>query len=88
MKPDNYLIPSTSANKDKHLSRVQVYRVFKKTASNLGLEGTISPHSCRKNYAREHYKENRNIYTLMRELNHASVGTTIGYLMDLEMIKI
>lgn len=76
-----YLIFSRDYERDKHLSRVQAYRVMRSVGSDLGMEG-IGTHCMRKTFAQRKYEATGDIVALQRELNHKYVGTTIMYLAN------
>jgi len=83
LRSEDFLFPSTDNNKCKHVSRSQVFRIFKKVAKETETPGVISPHSCRKWYAQNEYAKHRNLKALQADLRHTNVQTTIGYLADL-----
>lgn len=82
LRSDDFLF-CTHNDRNSHLTRQQVFRVFKSTANFLGLGGVISPHSCRKTYARAKYAEHGDIDALQADMGHSCKSTTIGYLVDL-----
>jgi integrase len=82
MRSEDFLFPSTEHNKCKHISRSQVFRVFKKVAAETQMQGVISPHSCRKWYARAEYEKHKDLNALQKDLRHTNIQTTIGYLAD------
>jgi integrase len=83
MRSEDFLFPSTLNNRCKHISRSQVFRVFKKIAAETQMQGVISPHSCRKWYARAEYEKHKDLNALQKDLRHTNVQTTIGYLADI-----
>ena len=82
LRTTDFMFPSTRLNRSKHISRHQVFRVMKKAARDAGLEGVISPHSCRKTYARKKFVEHGDIFELQKDMRHTYVSTTLGYLID------
>ena len=82
IRAEEFIFPSTDMNRCKSVSRHQVYKVFKRAAKAAGIEGVISPHSCRKTYARRKYQEHGDIFELQRDMRHTKMETTLGYLVD------
>jgi integrase len=80
LRSEDFLFPSTANNRAKHIGRTQVYKVFKQVADSVKELGNISPHSCRKTYARLRYSEHGDIERLQRDFGHYSIETTKGYL--------
>lgn len=79
-KIDNYL--AKGRKKGKPLCREQVYKIFKRTATDLGLKN-IGTHSMRKSFAMETYLSTKDMKLVQRELNHKYITTTINnYLMS------
>lgn len=63
---------------DKPRTRQAVWRDVKKAAKRLKLDGNIAPHSARKTYAVEDFKDN-GLATTMKDLQHDRVSTTLIY---------
>lgn len=75
-----WLFPSNRA-KSGHRTRHAVYRDLKKVCKRLGVEGQISPHSARKSYAVEDFREN-GLEHVKRELQHDSESVTLLYALS------
>lgn len=65
----------------KHRSRQAVYLDLKKVCREYGLTGQISPHSARKTYAVEEYRQ-YGLEAVQRELQHSDVHTTLMYALS------
>lgn len=63
---------------DEHRTRQTVWKDVKKAAKILKLDGNIAPHSARKTYAVELFKES-GIDKVQKELQHDNTGTTMIY---------
>lgn len=63
---------------DKPRTRQAVWRDVKKAAKRLELDGNIAPHSARKTYAVEDFKEN-GIRKVQDDLQHDRISTTMIY---------
>lgn len=63
---------------NKPRTRQAVWRDVKKAAKRLELDGNIAPHSARKTYAVEDFKEN-GLRKVQDDLQHDSVSTTMLY---------
>lgn len=63
---------------NKPRTRQTVWRDVKKAAKLLNLDGNIAPHSARKTYAVEDFKDN-GLAVTMRDLQHDRVSTTLIY---------
>ena len=74
---DEYLFKGRN---EKHLSRVQAYRVVKKAADACEICGTISPHSLRKTFGYCACKAGVEPVMLMNIFNHSSFTVTKRYL--------
>lgn len=64
--------------KDEHRTRQAVWKDVKKAARLLGINGNIAPHSARKTYAVELFKE-QGITAVQKQLQHDRIGTTMIY---------
>lgn len=62
----------------KHRTRQAVWKDVKKAASILEINGNIAPHSARKTYAVEKFRDG-GIATVKRELQHNDISTTMLY---------
>lgn len=69
-----------SRNSTKHISRVQVFRVYKEVVDYLNLDIHIATHSARKTWGLQVYQKTRNIPLVMERLNHSSERSTLKYL--------
>lgn len=65
-------------DKTKHRTRQAVWKDVKKASKLLHIHGNIAPHSARKTYGVEKFKE-AGIGTVQRELQHNDVSTTVLY---------
>ena len=65
-------------NARKHRTRQAVWKDVKKASRVLHINGNIAPHSARKTYGVEKFKE-AGIGTVQRELQHNDVSTTVLY---------
>lgn len=83
LKSNDFLFYSTNNKKDKPLTRSQVYKVFKCNAKKCGVVGVVSPHSCRKTYARQIYADTGDIFMVQQALNHSHLSDTMLYLHDI-----
>lgn len=62
----------------KHRTRQAIWKDVKKAADILEIEGNIAPHSARKTYAVEKFKDG-GLGTVKRELQHKDISTTMLY---------
>jgi integrase/recombinase XerD len=81
LRGEDFLFPSTKGNLCRPVSRTMVYNVFRGVSRALSLDGVISPHSCRKTYAKAKYAIHGDIKMLMADFNHSNKNTTRGYLL-------
>ena len=65
-------------NPQKHRTRQAVWKDVKKASKLLMLNGNIAPHSARKTYGVEKFKES-GLGTVQKELQHNDVSTTVLY---------
>ena len=63
---------------DKHRTRQAVWKDVKKAAKILKLDGNIAPHSARKTYAVELFKDS-GLNEVSKELQHDRIDTTMLY---------
>lgn len=63
---------------DKHRTRQAVWKDLKKASKVLGLKGNIAPHSARKTYAVELFKDS-GLDKVQKELQHDNTSTTMIY---------
>ena len=54
--------------------------MVKRYAQKAGIEKKISPHTLRRTYATEYYKQTKDIETLRRILGHSDISTTTIYI--------
>jgi integrase len=81
LRDEDFLFPSTKNNLNRPISRYQVYKVFKRVGKGLDLhDKVISPHSCRKTYARLKIENGATVEDLQKDFNHSKRKTTEGYL--------
>lgn len=65
-------------DKNKHRTRQAVWKDVKKAARVLELDGNIAPHSARKTYAVERFKDG-GLAAVQRGLQHSDLHTTMLY---------
>ena len=65
---------------NKAISRIQMYRIIKKAADELSLEGNISCHSLRKTFGYAALKNGVSPFVIMFLFNHSSFAVTRLYL--------
>ena len=65
-------------DKNKHVSRIQVYRVFNNASKALGLP-PVATHSLRKTFAVRYFEAHRDLLRLQEILNHKYLSTTLLY---------
>jgi integrase len=80
LRSEDFLFPSTRKNLCRPLDRSSVYRVFKAVKGSFSLSGVISPHSCRKTFARDFMAKNNDLNALQKNFNHSNKKITEGYL--------
>lgn len=83
LKENDFLV--YGRERSKPLSRIQAYRVIKKNLRGMGNLGT---HTFRKTYALMHYRKYGDIKKLSKELNHKYLSTTLGYLINIQELKL
>jgi len=82
-KENPYLFLSSSnrsIRSRKHISRIQVFRVYKEIVDYLNLDIHIATHTARKTWGLQVYKKTKNIALVMERLNHSSEKSTLKYL--------
>ena len=62
----------------KHRTRQAVWKDVKKASKILNLDGNIAPHSARKTYAVEKFKDG-GLATVKKDLQHKDISTTMLY---------
>lgn len=77
VKGSIYIFPHR-LKKDKHRTRQAVWKDVKKAARLLGIKGNIAPHSARKTYAVELFKD-KGIAAVQEQLQHDRLNTTMIY---------
>lgn len=78
-----YLMPLNLGAKERifPISRFVAHRIIRKACKEAGIEGRISTHSMRKNFAMRIYeKTNKDVVATQRALGHASLASTTKYL--------
>lgn len=85
--PRDFLVFSRDYQRDKHLSRVQAYRIMRSVGAELGLEG-IGTHCMRKTFAQRQYERTGDIVGVQEVLNHKYLTTTILYLANGDLSKV
>lgn len=65
-------------SEDKHRTRQAVWKDVKKAARILEIEGNIAPHSARKTYAVEKFKDG-GLAVVKKDLQHKDISTTMLY---------
>ena len=73
-----FLSYPTRNGKATRLSRNAVQKMVNRYAKAFG-KGTLSVHKLRHTFATQHYKNNKDIYTLKRQLGHSNINTTVIY---------
>jgi integrase len=80
LNPGSYIFASRNGL-NKPICRSQAWRIMKKAASDLGLEGHISTHSLRKTLGYRAWKEKKaSPVVIMKLYNHSSFTMTMRYL--------
>lgn len=69
----------------RHRTRQAVWKDLHRAAKLLRLHGTVSPHSARKVYAVERYKQSGDLRKVQRLLNHDNEAVTLLYALADEM---
>ena len=77
--PNSFLFYS-ERNKDTQMSRNQAWRIVKKAANDIKIEGNISCHSLRKTFGYHAWKNSISIAIIMNIYNHSSFEVTKIYL--------
>lgn len=77
MNDDEYLFQSRTGN--KHISRVQAYRILNAVADKLGLD-EIGTHTLRKTFGYWHYQQYKDVAILQDIFNHSSPSITLRYI--------
>lgn len=74
---DAYLFPSQRTN--KHIQRVQAYKVLRKVANKAGIQ-EIGTHTLRKTFGYHYYKKTKDIAMLQQIFNHSAPSVTKRYI--------
>lgn len=79
--PDaSYLFPSSKNNIHKHMSRVRLFQIIKKLASDSGIDpAKVSPHVLRHAFATHLLAGGVNLRALQTMLGHSDISTTEIY---------
>ena len=73
----NYLFLTRNGKK---LTKEQIRRNIKRKARQAGIKKNISPHSFRRSLATNLYNRGGKLETIQKQLGHASLDTTLGYI--------
>jgi site-specific recombinase XerD len=76
---NDYIFQSRKGD-NKHISKVQAYRIIKKLAKKAGLEEKVGTHSLRKTFGYHHYKKYKDITMLQEIFNHDNPKDTKDYI--------
>jgi len=74
----DWIFPSHK-NKKEHLDRTNCWRFLKEAAEAVGIE-KVGCHTLRKTFGYHYYKQTKDIYTLMKMLNHSDQEVTMRYI--------
>ena len=85
---EDYIFKSRKG-KNKSISRIQAWQILNDSAELVGIKGNIGTHTLRKTFGYWAYKKNNvDIFTLMKILNHSNISTTLRYIgIDKEEIR-
>jgi integrase/recombinase XerD len=64
----------------KKLTKEQIRKNIKKKAKQANIQKNISPHSFRRSLATNLYNLGGKLETIQKQLGHASLDTTLGYI--------
>ena len=73
----NYLFLTRNGKK---LTKGQIRRNIKRKAKQAEIKKNISPHSFRRSLATNSYNYGIKLQTIQKQLGHASLDTTLGYI--------
>lgn len=74
----SWLFPSHRYNKS--ITRIQAYRIIKKSCEKAGINVRIGTHSLRKTFGYHFYNETKDIALLQDILNHSAPSVTLRYI--------
>lgn len=77
----DYYVFASPLNPEKPRTRQAVWKDLKRAAKALRIKDNMSPHSARKIYAVQMYKEH-GLKATQKALNHTDLSTTLIYLMS------
>jgi integrase len=80
------LFYSTEHLKNKPLTRVRVWQVFKAVSDEMKLDA-VRPHSMRKTFAEAVMGETGSILAVQHALGHKNIETTMRYLFDFKQLE-
>jgi integrase/recombinase XerD len=89
---NSYFFPNKN-NLDLHISRFTAQKMFSRIKANLGLEGSVSTHSCRKTFADLIFRgTGKDLVSLQNALGHKNISSTASYIKSqdkkvLELIR-
>jgi integrase len=78
MNDEEYLFKSRMGQ-NRHITRVQAYRVLNAAAEKIGLED-IGTHTLRKTFGYWHYKQYKDVAILQDIFNHSAPSITLRYI--------
>ncbi len=79
VEPDTYIIKSRQGT-NRPIDRTQAFRIIRKGAKSIGIEGNISCHSMRKTFGYWAWKNGYQPAIIMSIFNHSSIEITKRYL--------
>lgn len=80
-----YFVFPNRLDERKHRTRQAVYKDLRRSAELLRIKPHVSPHTCRKVYAVEQYRQSGDLAKVQKLLNHSNEAVTLLYAMADEM---
>ncbi|MDQ0808039.1 site-specific integrase [Priestia megaterium] len=77
LESNDWLFPSRKG--DKHITRVQAYRILNDAAKHVGLE-EIGTHSLRKTFGYHYYQKTKDVAMLQEIFGHSAPSITLRYI--------